>query len=73
MSDDQNNDQNNDQKSIAVPDNEATARRNKLGLELEHMETMLAPHGLSIVVLLRSVAQNFHGVTVPAYAPEKEV
>jgi hypothetical protein len=40
--------------------------------ELQHIETHLAVHGLSIAALLRTVAKNFHGVTVPPYSPKSE-
>mgnify|MGYP001552300924 CR=1 FL=1 len=40
--------------------------------ELEHVEVHLRKHGLSIAELLRTVAKNFHGVTVPPYNPSEE-
>jgi predicted secreted Zn-dependent protease len=40
--------------------------------ELAHIETHLQVHGLSIADLLRTVAKNFHGVTVPPYSPKSE-
>lgn len=41
----------------------------RMGNELVHIQAALAPHGLSIADLLRSVAKHFHGVTVPIYSP----
>lgn len=44
----------------------------KLGAELVHMETELRAHGLTIADLLRTIAKNFHGVTVPVYQEEAD-
>lgn len=44
----------------------------KLGAELVHMETELRAHGLTIADLLRTIAKNFHGVTVPVYQDEAD-
>lgn len=35
--------------------------------ELNHLEGQLKANGLSIVALLRHVAKQFYGVTVPPY------
>jgi hypothetical protein len=41
--------------------------------ELAYVDDVLAVHGLTISDLLRSVAKNFHGVSIPLYvAPAEE-
>ena len=47
-------------------------REENLAGELAHMQEHLEPHGLTIAILLRSVAKQFYGVTLPVYKPNKD-
>lgn len=48
------------------------AKGEATGNELVWLDEYLEPHGLTISDLLRTVAKNFHGVNIPAYAPTDE-